>query len=730
MQPQATSALELWGGVECTYNRVHETYFSQLKWNGHLQRLDDLDRFADLGVQALRYPVIWEMLAPSRPDEIDWTFPDERLNRLRELNIRPIAGLVHHGSGPRYAPIDSPLFASGLADYARSVAERFPWIEAYTPVNEPLTTARFCGLYGHWYPHGSSSAAFVRILLNECRATIEAMQAIREVNPAAQLIQTEDLGRIYSTPKMEYQTQFENERRWLSFDLLCGRVNKEHALWDYLLESQAEERELHWFLENPCPPDVLGINHYPTSDRFLDEQVASHPEEARASNGRDHYADVAAVRVLPTPPGGFKERLCEAWNRYEIPVAITEAHLGCSREEQVRWLNQAWNEAKELREAGVPVRAVTPWSFLGAWNWNSLVTRDANYYEPGVFDTRSPTPRPTALAKTIKALSREIELFHPVLTQPGWWRRPQRLLGSQPRSWALEPGFVENDFERELRKTSFPLVIIGRNTVLGQAFAHACDVRGLPYFLLSSADLNIRDIMSVEMILGGIHPWAVINAAEYGDIAGAEVDADTCFSFNTQGAVHLAEVCARRGFRLVCFSTDHVFDGRKTTPYLEMDVTTPLGIYGQSKALMEQKVLATYPSTLIARTGPLFSRQGKLDLERAASEQSHWEGPNDASHATVVSPTFAPDLADATLDLLIDGEFGLWNLVNDGHASWTDLVRMSNRGVGIDGDTESAAPAAALVSNVLSTSRVLASERGQILPDLEDAVRRWESSRA
>jgi hypothetical protein len=60
---------------------------------------------------------------------------------------------VHHGSGPRHTDLLDPAFATGLADYAGAVAARYPWVTDWTPVNEPLTTARFAALYGFWYPH-------------------------------------------------------------------------------------------------------------------------------------------------------------------------------------------------------------------------------------------------------------------------------------------------------------------------------------------------------------------------------------------------------------------------------------------------------------------------------------------------------------------------------------------------------------------------------------------------
>src|SRR5690349_7435708 len=92
--------VELWGGHECTVNRVGDAFFDQTVRSGHQARIDDLDRFAALGVKALRYPVLWERVAPERPGTFDWRWTDGRLARLRDLGVRPIAGLLHHGSGP------------------------------------------------------------------------------------------------------------------------------------------------------------------------------------------------------------------------------------------------------------------------------------------------------------------------------------------------------------------------------------------------------------------------------------------------------------------------------------------------------------------------------------------------------------------------------------------------------------------------------------------------------
>src|SRR5688500_63979 len=262
----STHGLELWSGVECTVNRVGNDYFDQLERSGHSVRLSDIDRLADLGITRVRYPLLWERMAPTNPWSIDWSWADERLKRLRKRNVTPIVGLVHHGSGPRYTNLLDPEFPEKLAKYAAAVAQRYPWVTHYTPVNEPLTTARFSCLYGHWYPHERNALLFAKAFLAQCRGIVLSMRAIRAVNPAAQLIQTEDLGKTFSTPTLAYQAEFENERRWLTYDILCGQVGPGTAMWDYFRWLGIAASELEWFLENGHGPHLLGVTHYIRSE--------------------------------------------------------------------------------------------------------------------------------------------------------------------------------------------------------------------------------------------------------------------------------------------------------------------------------------------------------------------------------------------------------------------------------------------------------------------------------
>ncbi len=487
------------------------------------------------------------------------------------------------------------------------MAERYPWVIDYTPVNEPLTTARFSGLYGHWYPHHRDDLSFARALVIQCRAIVLAMRSIRKVNPDARLIQTEDLGTVFGTPHLKYQCDFENERRWSPYDLLCGWVSGTIPMWSYLSWAGIPSDELEWFLDNPCVPSVIGVNHYLSSDRFLDERVDLYPEHTRGGNGWDEYADVLARRVRRSHSDSLGALLEEAAQRYGLPVAITECHNGCTREEQLRWFSDVWHTAAAAREKGTDIVAVTAWSLLGAFDWDHLVTQNNGRYESGVFDIRSIPPRPTAMAKMISCLSTTGQFHHPVLQVPGWWKRPDRFIHGisvdesgdvRAESSTEDPSFDAG----ELR----PVLITGSSGALGQAFSILCKTRGILFCPVSKSELDIANPLQVRRAFFEYRPWAVINCSEYANIDKAENDFQRCQRENTEGPILLAEACAQHNVQLLTFSSDQVFDGKKSSPYIEQDDVSPLNCYGISKALAEKHVLELLPTALVVRVGAVI----------------------------------------------------------------------------------------------------------------------------
>ena len=415
------ASLEVWGGAEYTRNRVRDKYFDQMNLSGHSERMRDYEQFAELGIRTFRFGLLWERyeLDPS------WSWSDERLHWMQEAGIRPIVSLMHHGSGPEHTSLMDPEFPYRFASYAESVAQRYPWVEAYTPINEPHTTARFSGMYGIWYPHHREKPSYLRALLHQTKATVLSMEAIRRVNPNAQLIQTEDMGCISGTEALHSTWELMNERRWLSFDLLCGRVDRHHPMFGYMRSYGVGEDEILWFLEHTCLPDVIGANYYLTSDRFLDHHVHLYPRERMSVEGS--FVDVEAVRGCPQGICGFGSMLQAAWERYGIPLAITEVHLGGPVEDQIRWAAEAWEGIMWARSLGANCFALTFWALLGSFYWNELVTRENGHYEPGVFDVRGGDPVPTELAEIVAQLARCVTPQHPALSEAGWWRKRSRL---------------------------------------------------------------------------------------------------------------------------------------------------------------------------------------------------------------------------------------------------------------------------------------------------------------
>ncbi|KQY05702.1 dTDP-4-dehydrorhamnose reductase [Massilia sp. Root133] len=723
IQP-ASSPLQLWGGLECTVNRVRDQYFSQMERNGHAERLQDLERFASLGIRAIRYPVLWERTAPDGIDSADWSWSDERLPVLQQLGVTPIVGLVHHGSGPRHTSLMSPDFAEKLAEYAGAVARRYPWVEYWTPVNEPCTTARFSGLNGVWYPHDTSEDGFIRALINQCRAVVLSMRAIRAVNPNAKLVQTDDLSRTYGTPEMAEIANFFNERRWLAWDMLCGKIDPGHALWDYLLENGAGADELLWFKENNCPPDIIGVNYYITSERWLDHRVERYPESHRTHYRGVPHADIECPRVLATPTPGIGPLLQETWDRYGLPVAVTEAHIDANREDQLRWLVEIWNAARKVQQGGADIRAVTVWALLGSFDWNCLVTECKGYYEPGPFDVRGPQPRPTAVANLMRELASGRPLAHPVLQGQGWWRRPGRFLAKPVATRTA----VADIAERGAFRSTFPqpILITGATGTLGRAFARICERRNLAYHVLTRQEMDIADPASVEAAIVRFKPWAIINAGGYVRVDDAEGDVDRCMRENAHGPTVLALAAIRHALRFMTFSSDLVFDGTLDRPYVESDKVAPLGVYGRSKADAERRVLDSDPQALVIRTSAFFGPWDEHNFVTQALDALDAGRPFAAAADQVVSPTYVPDLVNTCLDLLIDRECGLWHLTNGAAMSWADLARQACAAAGVDdGRLEERTTGELGLRAARPRNSAMSSERGLLLPSFGDALARY-----
>ncbi|HVI33361.1 family 1 glycosylhydrolase [Phenylobacterium sp.] len=601
---------------------MRNRYLDQTVLSGHQDRPSDLRLFAELGLKALRYPVLWEKVSPERPDRRDFTWSDQRLNEIARLGMRPIVGLCHHGSGPRYTSlVDDQGFAAGLAVHARATAERYPWVRDWTPVNEPLTTARFSALYGIWYPHTRNEGAFWRALLNEIDATRLSMREIRRVNPHARLVQTEDLGFSHATAPMADQAAFENERRWITWDLLCGTVTPAHPLWARIAAWGLADR-LRAIADDPCPPDVLGLNHYLSSERLLDHRVELYPEALRGGDGPGPYVNIEAVRTVAGGPLGVGALLDQAWARYGRTIAITECHNGCTREEQMRWFDEVWRAAEAARARGVDLTAVTTWGLLGSYDWNRLLAEEAGFYEAGVFDLGHGRPRPTAMVPLLKALAAGRRPDAPALKGLGWWRRADRFFDQVVE--LPEPGARPEPPAADV-EAARPLLIVGARCARRDALVHACEHRHLAHQILE-ASASEHEALPARLAerVAEADPWAVVSLA-----AHAEGD--------------LAAVAAARSL-----------------PFASWRMGPPAPpARGPALAIGSDDLITRHD--LQAFAGHVLESLRAGERFRAASDRT-------------APGVYLPDAANAVLDLLIDGCRGAVRLTSPPSLSWAELA--------------------------------------------------------
>ena len=241
--------------------------------------------------------------------------------------------------------------------------------------------------------------------------------------------------------------------------------------------------------------------------------------------------------------------------------------------------------------------------------------------------------------------------------------------------------------------------------------------------------MDITDSASVRGVIRRVRPWGVVNAAGYVRVDEAEGDKLACYRTNTVAVKILAAETAHAGIPLVVFSSDLVFDGSKGSAYIESDRVSPLGAYGASKAAAEVRALSLHADALVIRTSAFFGPWDLWNFATITLRNLIAGVPVAAASDSLVSPTYVPDLVNTTLDLLIDGEKGIWHLANRGEISWSDFAREIASRAGLPADLIRPVPVSDLgLAARRPLNSALASERGQLLPSFTDALERWCSA--
>jgi len=208
--------------------------------------------------------------------------------------------------------------------------------------------------------------------------------------------------------------------------------------------------------------------------------------------------------------------------------------------------------------------------------------------------------------------------------------------------------------------------MLGSDLMLRMVAAH--DVTGKD---VDDFDITLED--DCRRVIAECLPDVVINAAAYTNVDGCETDRERCFAVNAVGVKNIALACRGKGIRIVHFSTDYIFDGRKETPYLEEDEPAPLNVYGSSKLEGERFLQAFSDRWLLIRTAWLYGKNGKnfvkTILEKAAAVKTL-----DVVDDQIGAPTYSWDLAAAVQLLIEGGHEGLFHLTNRGRCSWYEFA--------------------------------------------------------
>lgn len=155
------------------------------------------------------------------------------------------------------------------------------------------------------------------------------------------------------------------------------------------------------------------------------------------------------------------------------------------------------------------------------------------------------------------------------------------------------------------------LLILGGNGQVGMSLANHCEKNSLEYKLLTRKQLDITSGDMVDSFFASDHEFDfVINAAAYTAVDKAESESELAFSTNGIAVKYLAEQCRKYTIPLLHISTDYVFDGKKTIPYTEDDIASPINIYGKSKLQGEQFIKAIWEKHIILRVSWIFSATG------------------------------------------------------------------------------------------------------------------------
>jgi len=337
---------------------------------------EDLSLARDLGLRAMRWGIPWYKVEVE-PNKFDWSWIDQVIPfMVEDLGILPVIDLIHYGCRfwlkREFANPDYPQY---VARYAAAFAERYKsLIKWYTPLNEPIINSLMCGMRGLWPPYQKGDKGYIRIMLQLARGIQRTVKAIKSIDPESVMVHVEATGLTRTVREdLASLAREEQYRGYLCYDLVSGQLTHDHLLFSWLVRNGASPDTLDELAKGAIDLDVLGLNFYPQwSTKLL------------------HIDKRGKLAFSETEPegNGFKELITDYYERYRVPVMITETSAVGSDEIQGRWLDSSVSMIKDLRGQGVPVIGYTWFPLFTMIDWRYRFSQEpleTFYLELGLY---------------------------------------------------------------------------------------------------------------------------------------------------------------------------------------------------------------------------------------------------------------------------------------------------------------------------------------------------------
>ena len=318
---------------------------------------NDLGLLKELRVQAVRWGVPWYRVEPIA-GEFDWRWTDEVIPYLvEELKVFPIIDLMHYGC-PFWLRREfaSDEYPKAIARYAAAFATRYKrLVKWYTPLNEPLVTALFCGKKGLWPPYLRSDRGYVLVLLQLVKGILRTVEAIKSADPNAVFVHVDASGLSRAAREdLEALAVEEQRRGFLVYDLLTGNLTPDHPLFPWLVRQGASPDELASIRRSRIALDIIGLNFYPqwsTTQLYINRR------------GK------LAYRSVERDGSGFTGLIRDFYHRYQTPIIVTETSARGNVKLRARWLKASVSAIKQLRSEGIPIQGYTWFPLFTMIDW-------------------------------------------------------------------------------------------------------------------------------------------------------------------------------------------------------------------------------------------------------------------------------------------------------------------------------------------------------------------------